>query len=162
MIASMLNPRFWLNMVLLVILGILGYVLTIILGRQNIMVSPQNILASSGNTDHGYFIHGIEGDQADNCFHQHGPSRIYKVQELDKRFTWHFICQDDSGKYYDYIMDALGNKLTGFSPKNGAIEEIVKWLARKQAYKWVTVDNLPGGIISALKTMEIPNLPPLP
>ena len=155
MITLVFDKKIW---IILLIIG--GFIL--IWQAQNISSMPnENILTSSSNDkpDHSYFAHGAEGEQADNCFLQHGATKIFKVMEPDKRITYHFICQDDLGNNYDFVMDEEGRKLTSFLPKDGRMSEILRWLSRKLSYKTIEANTLPETLLNSLREMKIPNIP---
>jgi len=158
LVGVLFNPRFLLIMLVLVAAW---FGLQALHGLAAEMPGINGI-SDGSQVDHAYKVHGAEGDQADNCFHQHGlGDRIYKAyDQANKRMTFHFICQDDMGSFFDYITDDKGGKLTSFQPgETGKLDEIIKWIFRKPQARLIPVKALPEELITTFAKMGIPNLP---
>ena len=157
LVGVLFNPRFLMIMLVLVAAW---FGLQALHGMAAEMTGVNGI-SDGSQVDHAYKVHGAVGDQADNCFHQHGlSSRIYKAFDPDKKsMTYHFICQDDMGSFFDYITNDKGDKLSSFQPKNGNLKDMIDWIFKKPQARLITSKQLPNEVIKTFVEMGIPNLP---
>jgi hypothetical protein len=87
------------------------------------------IVIQSGSA-HGDYAHGDEGPQARNCLQQHGTSHIFLEPD---RVTYHFLCQGDSGDWFDVVAVREGDEYiekTALEPQDGILKNIQEWLTK--------------------------------
>lgn len=105
---------------------------------------------------HAWTTHGADADQAENCMKQNGFQKVYRALNDKNWMTYHFLCSDSSGSWFDYIIRDNGDTMTFFGPKGGVLDDIVKWIFRKPAAKMVDVKAVPDTVIQTLKTLGVP------
>lgn len=108
------------------------------------------------DASHAWFTHGADADRAENCLKQNGFQRIYRALNEKNWMTFHFLCTDSSGDWFDYIVRDNGDTMTFFGPKGGVLDEIVKWIFRKPAAKMIDVKAVPEVVMNTLKTLGVP------
>ncbi len=83
---------------------------------------------------HGTYAHLDEGAQARNCLERHGTNFVYREPD---GITFHFLCQSDSGNWFNVIARKIDENLydekTALEPKGGILTDIEKWMTN--AYK---------------------------
>lgn len=111
---------------LLSLLALIALIATLVLLMpRRLQAAKITIVAGSA---HGNVAHGPEGDQARNCLEQHGTSLIFLEPD---GITFHFLCQSDSGDWFDVVTVKDGDEYiekSAFMPKNGTLARIVQWL----------------------------------
>lgn len=83
-----------------------------------------------GGSAHGDHAHGDQGPQARNCLKRHGTSYIYLEPD---GFTFHFLCQGDSGEWFGVIAAKDGEEYvekTALEPQDGVLQKIIDWLTQ--------------------------------
>ena len=81
---------------------------------------------------HPSITHGADTDQARNCFNNYGPARAFQQQDG----TFHLLCSSpDKRSWFDVIVgkdpDGSWFEKTSFTPKDGQLNSILKWLSSK-------------------------------
>lgn len=90
-------------------------------------------------TNHAWITHQASAEQAENCYKQNGASFVF-IDKTYKDHVRHNLCQDSYGQWYDVVTKLTGEDLSSYSPKDGTLEGIKRWIAKK-AGKWLTPEQ---------------------
>jgi len=97
-----------------------------------VIIAVAAALPPINSNSHAVARHGAEAELARQCFDKNG---VWKVYYDKTENNYHLLC-NDAGKVYDRIIRRTKTgyeEETAFMPKDGAWNNVMRWLDRKGA-----------------------------